>query len=486
MIISQVVNNHDDLLKAVDGMLNELGLSLKDFGGKLTFAGMDPIRPTVLKVGAASAIIAAANAVASALIWQERCGETQDIHIDLRKAWTIQSCWQVELYNCTTINGTSVMVSQNLTQAPALYKTKDGRHVVVSTLYPRSFHVLLNVLDCGPNPEQMQKAIMKWNAKELEVACQEAKTCLTMVRTQEEARKEEQYKYHAEAPLISIEKIGDSDPEPFEEAERPLSGIRALGMTHVVSGPVVLRELAHHGADCLNLNTVDWLELGLIYMNCDVGTRQTYLDARFEQNRPKIYELIKDADVFVENLRPGQADKEGFSAEELAKHRPGIIYTSIKLCGETGPWANHLGFDFNATALTGILTEEGTPEEPLLTPAINIVCDFVSGYLAIIGVKAALLRRAKEGGSYKVHVNLAQTTMFMLSLGLIDKKMLKDIESLGEEHQRLEPNLQSGMTPFGEYTRLGSQVEMSKTPEYWDDPMIWPIGSCKPEWLSKK
>jgi hypothetical protein len=67
----------------------------------------------------------------------------------------------------------------------------------------------------------------------------------------------------------------------------------------------------------------------------------------------------------------------------------------------------------------------------------------------------------------------------MLSLGLVDKKMLLDIEILGEEHQRLEPNFQSGMTSFGEYTRLGSQVEMSKTPEYWNDPLIWPIGSCK-------
>jgi len=485
MITHQPVNNHDDLLKVVDGILNELGLSLKDFGGKLTFAGMDPIRATVFKVGATSAIVAAANAVASALIWQERTGETQDIHIDLRKAWTIQSCWQDVLYNCTTINGVSVMLSQNLTQVPTIYKTKDNRHVMVSALYPRSFHVLLNVLDCGPNPEQMQKAILKWNAKDLETACQNAETCLTMVRTQKEYQAEEQYKHHAEAALITVEKIGDSEPEPLGPAERPLSGIRALGMTHVVSGPVVLRELAHHGAECLNLNTLDWLEIGLVYMNCDVATRQAYLDGRIEQCRPKIYELIKDADIFVENLRPGCADQEGFSAEEIAKHRPGIIYASIRLCGPTGPWSGYLGFDFNAAALTGMFTEEGTPEQPETPHDVNVVCDFIASYLVTTGIKTALLRRAKEGGSYKVHVNLAQTTMFMLSLGLIDKKMLLDIESLGEEHQRLEPNLQSGMTPFGEYTRLGSQVEMSKTPEYWDDPLICPIGSCKPEWIKK-
>jgi len=56
---------------------------------------------------------------------------------------------------------------------------------------------------------------------------------------------------------------------------------------------------------------------------------------------------------------------------------------------------------------------------------------------------------------------------------------------MGEEHQPLEPNLQTGQTAFGEFTRLGSQIEMSKTPEYWEDPIISPIGSSKPEWLPR-
>jgi hypothetical protein len=59
-----------------------------------------------------------ANSVASVLIWQERTGETQDIHVDLRKAWVIQSCWQDVLAHCTMINGVSVMAGQVLTQNP--------------------------------------------------------------------------------------------------------------------------------------------------------------------------------------------------------------------------------------------------------------------------------------------------------------------------------------------------------------------------------
>jgi hypothetical protein len=105
--------------------------------------------------------------------------------------------------------------------------------------------------------------------------------------------------------------------------------------------------------------------------------------------------------------------------------------------------------------------------------------------MATMGTQAALIRRAKEGGSYKVTCTLSQTAMFMLSLGLIDKNTLLDLENMGEEHQPIKPTLQTGQTPFGEFTRLGSQIEMSKTPEYWADPMIVPKGSCKPEWLPR-
>ncbi len=65
MITDSPVNNHKDLAKVVDGLLEEVGLDRKDLGGKLTFAGMDPIRPTRLKVGSASATITGANAIAS-------------------------------------------------------------------------------------------------------------------------------------------------------------------------------------------------------------------------------------------------------------------------------------------------------------------------------------------------------------------------------------------------------------------------------------
>jgi crotonobetainyl-CoA:carnitine CoA-transferase CaiB-like acyl-CoA transferase len=486
MITDQPVNNHEDLLKVLDGMLAEAGLNRSDTGGKVTFAGMDPIRPTVLKVGAASAAVMAANSVAAATIWKMRCGESQDIHVDLRRAYVTQSAWQEGLENCSLLNGVSVMLDPNqYGPALAIMNTKDNRWVLVAAPYPSQQRKLSRLLNSGYLPDQMANAIRQWDAEDLEKAAQDAELPIVVCRTQEEYRKTEQYEHNAGTPLINIEKIGDSNPEPFGPADRPLSGVRVLSMVHVVAGPTVPRQLAAQGADCLNLNTPYWVENPAFYWQCDIGTRQAFLDARVDKNRKQIYGLAKDADIFVENLKPGLAANEGFSAEELATYRPGIIYVTIKLSAPTGPWANWVGFDFNAGALTGLLTETGTPDHPSAPHGVNVVVDFLTGYMASAGAQAALIRRAKEGGSYKVTVTLSQTAMFMLSLGLIDKNTLLDLESMGEEHQRIKPNLQTGQTPFGEFTRLGSQVDMSKTPEYWADPIIVPKGSCKPEWLPR-
>ena len=87
MIIEQTAETHDDLRAVTDNILRDAGLKIGDSGGKVTFAGKEPVRKTVIKAGATTACVLAANAVADAAIWKERTGESQDIHIDLRKAW---------------------------------------------------------------------------------------------------------------------------------------------------------------------------------------------------------------------------------------------------------------------------------------------------------------------------------------------------------------------------------------------------------------
>jgi crotonobetainyl-CoA:carnitine CoA-transferase CaiB-like acyl-CoA transferase len=482
----QPVNNHDDLLKVVDGLLLEAGLDRKDTGGAVTFAGADPIRPTHIKVGSAAAAVTAANAIASAIIWRQRTGEGQDIHVDLRQAYVAQSAWQDTLIDCTLVNGTRQMMGGNVGELGShILPTRDGRFVVLTSLYSSNTAAIMELLDCGTLPRQLEQATLKWDAADLEKAAQAAGVPLAICRTRKEYQATEQYQHHAATPLIHIEKIGESAPEPLPAGARPLAGLRALGMVHVVAGPTVLRQLAAQGADALNLNTLNWVEEPTLYWQCQAGMRQAYLDARVDGNRKAIYELVSDSDVFVENLRPGLAASQGYSAQTLAQYRPGIIYATVKLNTPKGPWADWMGYDFTAAGLAGMFCDIGSEDQPALPHGVNVVCDFLTGYLTTLGVQAALLRRATEGGSYKVTVTLTQTIMLEQALGLIDGATLLNLADLGPEHQPLKPNLQTGPTAFGEFTRLGSQVEMSKTPEYWADPIIHPIGSSKPEWLPR-
>jgi crotonobetainyl-CoA:carnitine CoA-transferase CaiB-like acyl-CoA transferase len=486
MITDQPVNNHDDMRKVTDNILRDVGLTIEDSGGKVTFAGAEPVRKTVMKAGAAPAIILAANAVAEAAIWKERKGEGQDIHVDLRKAWIEQSPWQMDAYQYTTVNGAHKMFEMGVyVVTNPMVPTRDGRWMIMCPLYPSQERKILQLLHCGNDASQLSQATIKRDALEMEQAGADMQVPFQMVRTMEEFDASEQGQLHLEMPLISIEKIGESDPIPLPQGERVLSGLRVLSMVHAVAGPCCPRTLAGQGADCLNLNMPDWFEYGNFFYQADIGIRQAFLDARKPENRKQVYALVKDADVFVDNLRPGVADGQGYSAQALAERKPGIIVVSVKLNAHQGPWSLWPGFDINAGGIGGLATAEGTPDQPLPPQQVQVICDIMTGYLGAIGVKAALLRRAKEGGSYSVRVSLSQCCRYIMSLGLNDKEVFEDLENLGKEHQIMKPNLITGMTAYGELTKPGSQVEMSKTPQSWDDPLIYVPGSCKAEWITK-
>jgi hypothetical protein len=105
MITEQPVNNDDDMRKVTDNILRDAEMTIGDSGGAVTFAGKEPIRKTVIKAGATTTCVLAANAVADPAIWKERTDEGQDIHIDLRKAWIEQSPWQQDAMSYTLLNG---------------------------------------------------------------------------------------------------------------------------------------------------------------------------------------------------------------------------------------------------------------------------------------------------------------------------------------------------------------------------------------------
>jgi crotonobetainyl-CoA:carnitine CoA-transferase CaiB-like acyl-CoA transferase len=114
--------------------------------------------------------------------------------------------------------------------------------------------------------------------------------------------------------------------------------------------------------------------------------------------------------TFSSQIGPGYQERYGLTADELCSSRPGLIHAKVTLHGETGPWSNRTGFDEVAGAVTGVFALEGTPNNPQLPP-IQVVCDYIVGWLTTVGIMSALRRRAVEGGSYRVVVSLTRVTL---------------------------------------------------------------------------
>jgi len=472
-----------DFHGAVDELLADVGLTTADSGGKLSFYGQDPIVPSSFKFGAMAAVCLAARSVALSALWRLKTGEGQDIHVDVRKALRrfsgfFEGKWE-------TVNGRSPLLlprDNPFFEIPLFRRTRNGRHVVSLNIYPGLQSHALNFLRCTNSTESISNAILQWRAEELESAAAEAGLVFAMVRTNQEFLEEQQYTdVLSKMPLITLEKIGESEPMPLKPGTKsPLEGIRALGLGHVIAGAAIGRDLAYYGADVLNIWRPHDAEIEAFAWDVQVGMRSTLLDGS-KEDRAKFDHLLKDTDVFFSNRRPGYLERYGLTAEELSEKKPGLIHAKVVLHGERGPWSNRVGFDEIGAAVSGVFSIEGSPTQPKSPPIIPI-CDNVVGWLGTVGVLEALRRRATEGGSYRVVVSLTRTVLWLLSLGIFDKTYARETANSTEAHKYIDPDLFTADTPLGTYQGMTDQVVLSRTPGAFQT-VLAPRGSSKPEWL---
>jgi|HubBroStandDraft_1064217.scaffolds.fasta_scaffold43628_2 crotonobetainyl-CoA:carnitine CoA-transferase CaiB-like acyl-CoA transferase len=488
----------NDLPLHLAGLLAGTGVSPAETGGTITFAGRDPLFPSAVRLGSAFALSAMAAAVGAAAIWRMRTGRGQDLSIDLRKA---AHGINPEFTFHPTIHGlpypNPIGSLHPFTVFP--FQTKDGRWVYPSAVYPAQQFAWTNFFDCGANHRSIAKAIAEWNAEELEEVANVEGHTLCMARTVEEWARHPQGQYLAREPVIAIRKIGESAREPFGPAGRPLGDIRVLSATHAVAGPVVGRTLAEQGAQVLQINRHDEFEHPWVYDDANVGFRSAFLDLGLPEARARAHALAKQADVFVENYRGRKLAKFGLSPEQLAELRPGIIVVSVRCYGWGGPWAERGGFDMLGTAASGLAMLESAHGMPSVPPTA-LINDYVTGYMGAAGATAALIRRAKEGGSYHVTVSLTRNAMWYPTLGLIPPEERAFAENPyhhfdylnpsgvnafvpGLKQRLVDPEVLVRETPLGPARRLAPAVTYSATPATWDDPILVPMGSSAAEWL---
>ena len=481
--------------------MRDIGGTPQDGGGSVTFTGHDPIVRSRFRTGACMAIPAMGAGVGAAAIWRERTGQSQDLNVDLRQAVYAVAPWArllvEELREYGMLPGDPLppewtwqpTLNDRRLQAPlaignplsfAIFETRDGRRVTPTGLYPQHFIGFLRVVGAAPDTASIAAAIRTFDSADLEERVGEAGMIMGIHRTQAEWRAHPQGQAAAATPLVEIVKVGESEPVLWApNPTQPLSGIRALACTHVIASSTVARNLAGHGAEVLHTARAQSFEHDGIYQDVNIGMRSTILNLKDPEQKRVLQKLLPQADVFIEGFRGRKMEELGFGVEEVARAHPGTIYCSVRPYGWDGPWKMFAGFDMEALTVSGFTAIEGSgPDRPRFPPTF-VMNDYIAGYLGTAGVIAALRRRAREGGSYHVRVNLVRCAMWFMSLGQLDEAELVDP---GRDSGLGPPETIRAMTPYGDYERLAPLVKLSRTPTRWREPLLDVRGAARPTW----
>lgn len=463
--------------EALRSILPVAGLSADRADGVTFTGGTDPILPTPFRIGVAGAATLAATGLAAADLWEMRTGRNQSVAVDVRQATaSLRSGHYMKLGDGE--------VSTRRNSIMGVYPTKDGRWSYLHCNFPNHRAAAMGVLGVSEEDRNaVAKAVLNWNALDLEEAIIAAKGAGGMVRTHAEWAKHPQAAAIASLPLLEIIRIGDAPPEPLPTGNRPLSGIRVLDLTRVLAGPTCARTLAEHGADVLKITAQHLPNLGYQEFDTGHGKLSAQLDLRQQENVDILRGLAREGDVFSQGYRPGTLGARGLSPEELAAIRPGLVYVSLCAFSHAGPWASRRGFDTVVQTVSGI-TSRQAEVVPAKTPGPQFypvsAIDYCTGYLMAFGAMVALKRRALEGGSWLVRISLAQVGKFIVDLGEVAESAARDApaEFTPEELERWSMVTD---TPSGKLRHLRPTVQLSETQPYWARPSV-PLGYNKPEW----
>ncbi len=198
----------------------------------------------------------------------------------------------------------------------------------------------------------------------------------------------------------------------------PLAGVRVIEFTHMVMGPAAGLILADLGADVIKIepvggdNTRRLPGSGAGYFPMyNRNKRSICVDLKADDGRDLVLRLIEDADVVIENFRPGTMDRLGFGYEVLKTRHPRLIYCSEKGF-LSGPYENRTALDEVAQMMGGLAYMTGPPGQPLR--AGTSVIDVQGGMFGAVGIIAALFQRNATGAGQNVVASLYESTVFLV------------------------------------------------------------------------
>jgi crotonobetainyl-CoA:carnitine CoA-transferase CaiB-like acyl-CoA transferase len=208
-------------------------------------------------------------------------------------------------------------------------------------------------------------------------------------------------------------------PDAMTAPLGPLSGYRVIEAARFVTGPYASQLLADLGAEVIKIEDPEggdpfrgWDERGgyaPMYRAFNRSKRSLTLNLRHAQGRAIIERLVANADVFIENFRPGVADKLGIGYARLSQLNPRLVYCSITGMGRDGPYAQRPSYDIVGQGLSGFLSLLVDLKDP--KPVGPTFSDTLTGMFAGYGILAALHARVRTGKGQLVETSLLQATM---------------------------------------------------------------------------
>ncbi|MGQ9366801.1 CaiB/BaiF CoA transferase family protein [Azospirillum sp. ST 5-10] len=210
---------------------------------------------------------------------------------------------------------------------------------------------------------------------------------------------------------------------------QPLEGFRVLDLTHVLAGPCATHHLRCLGAEVIKVERpgtgdpmrelavrpeLDGLSPGFRALNA--GKRSVVLDLASAAGREALLGLAREADIFVENFRPGAARRLGLGPEDIRAVRPGIIYCSISGWGQSGPNSGRGAYDHVIQAATGMMALQGDPSATAPTKVGFPVIDIATGLSAAEAILAAVIRRLRgDTAPLTLDVSMVDSALALMS-----------------------------------------------------------------------
>lgn len=271
----------------------------------------------------------------------------------------------------------------------------------------------------------------------------------------------------------------------------PLAGLKVIELARILAGPWIGQTLADLGADVIKVespegdDTRQWGppfvehkgERSAAYFHCcNRGKRSIVVDFRSEEGQATVLDLIRDADVLIENFKLDGLKKFGLDYDSLAAINPGLIYCSVTGFGQTGPYASRPGYDFLVQGMGGSMsvTGEADGEPQKMGVAFS---DIFTGLYGVIGIQAALREREQTGRGQQIDLSLLDSMVGVMA-NQAGNHLIGGLEPMrmGNAHPTIVPyqvfatadsHVIAAGANDGQYARL---CKVLQVPELVDDP----------------